>query len=70
MFWKQTHDPITMKGKFTKAVSTDFRNPEHCLVLWQINKAMHGKAQGDLKMWVKYIQVQRRKQKGSEESRA
>lgn len=44
MFWKQTHDPITMKEKFTKAVSTDFRNPEHCSVLWHINKVMYDKA--------------------------
>lgn len=60
---------ILWHWKFTKAVSTDFRNPEHCFVLCYINRTMHDKAQGDLKMWMKYTQVQRRKQKALKENK-
>lgn len=54
---------FALKGKFTKAVSTDFINPEHCFELMNINRAMHDKAQGDLKTWIKYTKVQRRKKR-------
>lgn len=61
MFWKQRL--FALKGKFTKAISTDFRNPEHCFESWHINRAMYDKAQGDLKTWMKYTKVQRRKKR-------
>lgn len=58
---------ILWHWKFTKAVN--FRNTEHCFVLCYINRAMHDKAQVDLKIWMKYTQVQRRKQKALKENK-
>lgn len=43
----KTHDPITPKRKFTKAVSTDFRNTEHCVTAYKESNALQGSGWGE-----------------------
>lgn len=43
----KTHDPTTPKRKFTKAVSTDFRNAEHCVTAYKESDALQSSGWGE-----------------------
>ena len=69
MLWKQRLTILLhQKGSLQKLcrLTSGTQNT----VLQHIKKAMHYKAQGEVKMWMKYTQVQKRKQKGLRDNMA